>query len=170
MESPREAANRKCPYCRAETLPPRDSTLGGPPGARWRKGQSVPRSATPTSMTQPCPPQSSAARLFGVHCRPRPAPPRALLGTAQPVRPGPDENSTPGTSRCTSSRGRGGGVPAMTLDGLGALPSTVDSPRVEPEESSGPPPSLSEVPATLAAVSAVDTRSRAVITPLKKNS
>lgn len=109
MESPREAANRKCPYCRAETLPPRDSTLGGPPGARWRKGQSVPRSATPTSMTQPCPPQSSAARLFGVHCRPRPAPPRALLGTAQPVRPGPDENSTPGTSRCTSSRGRGGG-------------------------------------------------------------
>ena len=108
IEGPREAANRKCPYCRAETLTPTPRqhprrTLGRPLEEGPERAEvDHPHIRDPAQRTP-----TLGRRLLRVQCRPRPAPPRALLGPAQSVRPGPDENSTPGTSRCTSSRGRG---------------------------------------------------------------
>lgn len=66
----------------------------------------MPGSATPTSGPAPVPPHRPAAPRLEVHSRQRSAPPRALLGGAQPGRLGPDQDSTPGTSRSTSRRGR----------------------------------------------------------------
>ncbi|XP_047378093.1 translation initiation factor IF-2-like [Sciurus carolinensis] len=123
--APKEAVNRKCPYCSAEipTPNPPAVTLGGPLGAHWRRDKKVPRFSTPTSGTRARPPNAPQPEV-----RARP-PPRALLRVAQPVPPGSGEDSTPGTSRSTWSRGT---ALQRLPKGLGYFPNSRTPPRTSP--------------------------------------
>lgn len=134
--------NRKCPYCSAEILTPNPPTvtLGGPPGAHWRSDKRVPGSNTPTSGTRACPPNAPQPEV-----RAR-LPPGALLRVAQPVLPGPGEDSTPerhaplgaGERRGKDSRGVWGTSPTagrphgQALGVLGATPQPTGEPTPMP--------------------------------------
>lgn len=87
--------------------PHQDSHPERPPGRPLEEGPESARVGHPHIRDPPLSPERPAIPGLEVHFRQRTAPPRALLGWAQPVRLGPDQDSTPRTSRSTSRRGRG---------------------------------------------------------------
>lgn len=121
---PREQANRKCPYCSAETLTPTQprkppSEARRAPAGEGARGAGVchphiqnPNLSTPTARRSKF--TSGGDRRLPGHYLPRPSQPAC----------GP-EDSTPRTSCSTTNLGRG---VAKTPKGLGALPQTADSP------------------------------------------
>ncbi|XP_023602715.1 uncharacterized protein LOC111823952 [Myotis lucifugus] len=161
--APRAQANRKCPFCSAETLtpiPPRQppseaprASAGG--GARGCRGRPPPHPGP-----EPGHPNAPAPN------RPKFTPGCAFRDATWPgsagVRPGPGEDSAPRTSGSQTSQGRG---VAKTPGGLGAATSLHSgfSP-VEPSASSGSPPALPERRHPSPQFPPRDTRSRAANT------